>query len=312
MKSKVLFLLLMVVAGGLIIFSFHADIPVEELKKKYGGPPSEYVAVSGMEVHYRDEGLAEDTLPLVLLHGTSSSLHTWDGWVDGLKDNHRVIRLDLPGFGLTGPFPDGNYGMAHYVSFLHSFLEKLGVRRCIIAGNSLGGQIAWSFVAEYPHLATKLVLIDAAGIKNESYQPPLAFRVARIPVVKHSLAWLTPRPLARKSVEDVYAIPARVDDKLVDRYFELTLREGNRKAMIDRLNWPEDLATPEQLSRLSQPVLILWGRQDRLFPEACGRTFSDLLPHDTLVVLDGCGHVPMEECPEQSLQVLKSFLGKGL
>ena len=294
----------------ILLFSVKRDIPVGMLKQKYGLFPSEFMAVEGMDIHYRDEGWREDTLPLVLLHGTSSSLHTYDGWVRLLAGKRRTIRLDLPGFGLTGPFPDKNYSIQHYTDVLNSFLKQLNIDRFVLAGNSLGGEIAWNYAINYPGKAAGLVLIDAAGLEFTSSHPPLAFRIARIPVLKHALTYITPRAVARKSVKEVYADPLKVDEELVSRYFDLTLRAGNRQAMVDRLNWPQDHTNIKQIPSIKVPVLIIWGKEDKLIPEKCGVEFSEMLPRDTLVVLGSCGHVPMEECPEKTMEVLNGFLEK--
>jgi alpha-beta hydrolase superfamily lysophospholipase len=137
--AYVLLALIVLLAAGLASL-VRFDIPPERLKAKYAGPPSKFVNIAGLKVHYRDEGQG---VPLVLLHGAASSLFTWDGWTRELSTSYRVIRLDLPGFGLTGPNAAKDYSMAWHTRFLASFLDKLGVKECYLAGNSFGGHIAW-------------------------------------------------------------------------------------------------------------------------------------------------------------------------
>ena len=139
----VLFGLVFFLLAGLLV-SWAPDKPVEALREQWARPPSRFVPVQGMSVHLRDEGPADDPSPLVLLHGTSDSLHTWDGWAAVLSRQRRVIRFDLPGFGLTGPDPQNDYSITRYVRFVTAVLDHLGVQRCVLAGNSLGGQIAWA------------------------------------------------------------------------------------------------------------------------------------------------------------------------
>jgi pimeloyl-ACP methyl ester carboxylesterase len=115
---------------------YRNDIPVEKLKLLYASPASKFLPLMGMNVHYRDEGNTQDTIPIVLIHGTSSSLLTWDSVVDHLKDKHRIIRMDLPAFGLTGPNPTRDYSFDFYTQFVDSFLQKLQVKKCIVIGNS--------------------------------------------------------------------------------------------------------------------------------------------------------------------------------
>lgn len=110
-----LLLALVALVGVGVALSWAPDRPVETLTGRWAPPPSQFVSIEGMQMHLRDEGPRTDSQPIVLLHGTSASLHTWDGWTEALKSGRRVIRMDLPGFGLTGPMPDGNYqiGRAH-------------------------------------------------------------------------------------------------------------------------------------------------------------------------------------------------------
>ena len=306
LKYVLIFILSLILTVAL--FFIKKDIPVDELKTKYASEPSKFVGIMNMDVHYRAEGISEDSLPVVLLHGTGASLHTFDYWANVLKESNKVYRMDLPGFGLTGPFPDGNYTISHYVAFLNEFLEKNDVQRCILAGNSLGGNIAWNFALKYPEKIQKLVLIDAAGLNYKESKPPLAFRIARMPVINQLLTIITPKSLARKSVEDVYSVKSKVSDSLVDRYYELTLREGNRQAMVDRFKVNPDYNNIPKLKGVECPVLTLWGSDDLLIPVSSAIEFSQLLPKDTLVVIKDCGHVPMEECPEESLNALLSFI----
>ena len=309
--KKVLKLFIFVFVGLLILLSIlfgHLDRSVNDLKSKYAPAPSAFVQVMGMDVHYRDEGNLQDTLPLVLIHGTGSSLHTFDAWTHILKENKRVVRMDLPGFGLTGPFSDGNYTIDHYVNFMAAFLAARGIQHCIVAGNSLGGQIAWNFTLRHPEMAHKLILIDAAGYPKNSTSVPLAFRVAQIPVLNKLLTFVTPRFVVKSSVQNVYADKTKITNELVDRYFDLSLRAGNRQALIDRMQMPYDTSQIRLIKNIQQPTLILWGAEDGLIPVESAYRFQEDLPNDTLVILKNTGHVPMEENPEESLEAILHFI----
>ena len=288
----------------------HRDRPVEALKPEYARAPSDFLEVMGMHVHYRDEGNPQDSLPVVLIHGTGSSLHTFDAWAASLKEQKRVVRMDLPGFGLTGPFPDRDYTMDHYVGFVAGFLSARNIGHCILAGNSLGGQIAWNVALEHPERVQKLILIDAAGYPVKSTRVPLAFRMARTPVLNSILTFITPRFVVRSSVENVYSDKSKITDELVDRYFDLSLRAGNRQALVDRLQLPVDSSRALQVRNIRQPTLILWGAQDGLIPVESAYRFQRELPNDTLVILKHSGHVPMEENPAESLQAVLDFIAR--
>lgn len=298
---------------GLLIFLVivlfgYSDIPIEKLKAKYALASSQFLPINGMNVHYADEGIQSDSFPVVLIHGTGSSLHTFGGWADRLKEEHRVIRMDLPGYGLTGPFPNGDYSKEHYVDFLKSFLDELDIDQCALAGNSLGGGIAWLFAEHHPEMVDKLILIDASGYPNQARSEPLAFRIAKVPLLKNIFKFITPRFVAKSSLENVYADKDLVTDQLVDRYFELTLREGNRQAFLDRFEAKNDTAAYLRIPSIETPTLILWGEKDQLIPIESAHRFHDDLPNGTLVILPNLGHVPMEENPEASLKPVLSFL----
>jgi pimeloyl-ACP methyl ester carboxylesterase len=299
-----------VVAIFILVFVLfgHADKSLDELKAKYTNAVSAFIKVDGMDVHYRDEGNATDSLPIVLLHGTGASLHTFEEWAAVFKKNKRVVRMDIPGFGLTGPFLNHNYSIEQYVNFIHHFLLARGITKCILGGNSLGGQIAYRFTIKHPQMVDKLILIDAAGYSLESKSVPIAFRLARMPFLNKAFTYVTPRFLVKQSVQNVYADKTKVTDKLVERYYDLTLRAGNRKAFVDRMTLAYDSSSIPLIKDIKQRTLILWGEQDFLIPLKSAYRFQNDLPNDTLVILKNTGHVPMEENPKESLAVVLYFL----
>jgi len=295
------------VAG--LLATWASDRTVAQLSARWAQPPSKFVEVGGMQVHLRDEGPRNDPLPIVLLHGTSASLHTWDGWVASLKDEHRVIRFDLPAFGLTGPDPHNDYSIAAYVRFVVAVMDKLGVQRFVLAGNSLGGQIAWETALSHPERVRQLVLVDAAGYPFVPTSIPIGFRIARMPGLRVLMEHVLPRGVVDSSVRNVYGDPSKVTRELVDRYYELTLRAGNREALAYRMD--QGLSGDEnQISKLKLPTLILWGDKDHLIPLDNGKRFALDIAGSKLVVFDDLGHVPHEEDPKKTVEALKEFLAK--
>jgi pimeloyl-ACP methyl ester carboxylesterase len=308
-----LFLTFLLLCTSFCAVYWQNDIPLAELKDTYAPAPSKFIQVNDVLVHYRDEGNRADSTPIVLIHGTAASLHTWEAWVKELKQTHRVISMDLPAYGLTGPNKTGDYSQEYYAQFMHHFLEKLDVKKCILGGNSLGGAIAWRYALNYPTEVSKLILIDAAGYPMESKSVPMAFQLAGVPVLNNIFQFVTPRFIVQKSIENVYADKTKVEPDLVDRYFNLALRAGNRQAFIERMSTFKTLlndSTYLQIKNIKTPTLILWGDKDLLIPLTVAENFHADLPNDTLVVLKNLGHTPMEENPKQSLQVLINFLGK--
>jgi pimeloyl-ACP methyl ester carboxylesterase len=302
-------LILLAAVGIWAATAWAPDRPVDSLKARWASPPSQFVRIDGMDVHLRDEGPRDDARPIVLLHGTSASLHTWDGWVDALKGRHRVIRFDLPGFGLTGPSPSGDYTLPGYSRFVVHVLDKLGIQQAVLAGNSLGGAVAWKTAADYPDRVSKLILIDAAGYPYQAQSVPIGFRLARIPALAPLIRNLLPRRVIESSVRNVYANPDKVTPELVDRYYEITLREGNRKALSDRFQANNEYFST-QIKQVKQPTLLLWGAQDRLIPVAQAQLFARDIAGSRLQVFDGLGHVPHEEDPVRTVAATQAFLEK--
>jgi pimeloyl-ACP methyl ester carboxylesterase len=284
------------------------DRSVDRLTARWARPPSRFVPLQGMMVHVRDQGPRDDPLPVVLLHGTSASLHTWEGWAGALDRTRRVITMDLPGFGLTGPDPDGDYRIVRYVRFVTGLLDALGVHRCVIGGNSLGGEIAWNVALDAPQRVAGLILVDAAGYAFQSKSVPLGFRIARIPGLGRLAEHLLARGLIEASVRNVYGDPARVSEALVDRYYELTLRTGNRRALGERFAQMKPGENAARIPQIAVPTLILWGARDRLIPPVYGERFARDIKGSALVRFDGLGHVPQEEDPARTVAAVERFL----
>jgi pimeloyl-ACP methyl ester carboxylesterase len=307
-----LFGLLLMASALAVTLSRAPDRPVESLVARWAPPPSDFIEVKGQVVHVRDEGPRGDAAPIVLLHGTSASLHTWEGWAAELRRTRRVISFDLPGFGLTGPF-DGSYAGSDYrgdtyARFVLDLMDTLKVGRAVIAGNSLGGEIAWRAVSLAPQRFERLILVDASGYAVAPQVAPPGFLAARIPLLARIGEVLLPRSLVAASVRSVYGDPSRVDEALIDRYFELALREGNRHALGLRLQQLEPGAAVERLKTIAVPTLVLWGGRDRLIPPATAQQFVHDIRGARLVVFDDLGHVPQEEDAPRTVEAVIGFL----
>ena len=286
------------------------DRSVAELSARWAPPPSTFVRVGAHTLHLRDEGPRDSLPPIVLLHGTSASLHTWDGWVDSLVPTRRIVRFDLPGFGLTGPAPDDDYRIISYARLVVAVLDSLQIPRAVLAGNSLGGEIAARVSSLAPERVTALILVDPAGFRIESQSIPIGFQLARNPVTAPLLKHVLPRNVVRSTVENVYGDPTRVTDALVDRYFELTLREGNRAALPIRFQQESNGADTAFFSAITAPTLILWGDKDRLIPPEHSARWLRAVKGSTLVRYPELGHVPHEEGPAETLREVRKFLAK--
>ena len=306
--------------AALIAVYWAPDRSVDELKK-WQLSNSEFIDVDGMQVHvvrsYKctnsNRGMAKDSpQTFVLLHGTSASLHTWQGWTKALSDEYCVVSMDLPGFGLTGPYTDSSikYTSANYATFVINVLNKLNLDRVILAGNSLGGKIAWRTAALYPERVDKLILVDAVGYPATPKSIPLGFKLAAYPALKPILGRILPKSIVKKSVLSVYADDSKVDEALIDRYYDLSLRTGNRGALSDRLRDFDNIENQQQIKQLSLPTLILWGAQDDLIPVENAALFHRDIVNSQLNIFNNLGHVPHEEDPLATVAVVQEFLGQ--
>jgi pimeloyl-ACP methyl ester carboxylesterase len=294
-------LALLIVIGALGV---RRDRPAAEVEARRGGPLSRFVTVDGLRIHHRDRGSGQVVL---LLHGSNASLHTWEAWSASLEKDHRVIALDLPGHGLTGPDAKGRYSPSQMAELVNAFLAQLGVAKAIVAGNSMGGNVAWHLALLHPERVEKLVLVDAGGFPRE--EPlPIGLRLQRGPVMGRVARWLTPRFMVARSLRDAYGDPSKVNDALVDLYEDLLLREGNREATRIRLGSAHDDGQEKRLSEIHVPTLIIWGTKDRWVLPKYAEHFHAAIAGSQLVMLDGLGHLPMEENPAKSFAAVQRFL----
>lgn len=313
MFRTVLLMALALAPVALALHLHHPDQPAAEVEAHWADAGSRFTDVQGLRVHWRDEGPRDDPQPLVLLHATASSLRSWDHWAAELAKTRRVLRLDLPGAGLTGPFRGSwaadDYRGDTYARLVLGWMDAVALPRATLVGSSLGGEVAWRVAVRSPERVARLVLMAATGPAYRPLQEPLAFRLSPWPGLNRLSEWTLPEALVQRSLQAVFADPARVDAALVAQTRALALREGNRAALRHRLAQRQrDTADVERLRRLRLPVLLLWGREDRLVPPSVAGIFQTLLPQARLEMLDGVGHLPHLEQPDAALARVRPFL----
>jgi len=258
------------------------------------------LVVDGIRLHVVEGGTGP---AVMLLHGLSATHANWEHALPALAERFRVIAPDLPGHGRSAK-PDAPYTVDFYAGVMRSLGRALGVSEAIVIGNSLGGQIAIELGITCPTWTRALVLVaPAAGFGT----------------VARTLGWTL----------DVLARP-RLLRLALPRALELCFHDGSlpawtlrRRLLAERLehdDFPEfaravrrsivgALAVDEEAwARLAQPTLVLWGREDRFLPLARSAVLLRAVPHARLVVLEGCGHLPMVERPEAFNRVTREFL----
>ncbi|WP_294541341.1 alpha/beta fold hydrolase [uncultured Rhodoblastus sp.] len=269
--------------------------------------PGDYRAVDGVRLRLRDTG-PRDAPAVILLHGFGASLDTWEPWAEALSAQYRVIRLDLPGFGLTGPDPTGDYSDAREMKILSDLMDQLGVASASLVGNSLGGRIAWNFAALHPDRVTRLALVSPDGFASAGFAYD---RAPETPLVMRALPYVAPRSLLKANLAAAYARPEALSETTLTRYRDLLLAPGVRQAILDRTAQVILRDPAPTLARIQVPTLLLWGEKDGMIPIGNADDYLLSLPRATLVRLPNLGHVPFEEDPAGSLAPLQRFLADG-
>lgn len=291
-----------------------ADSDRENMVAKYGGQQALWAKTSaGQDIHYRDEG-PKDAPALLLIHGSNASLHTWDDWVNRLKADYRLIRLDLPGHGLSGPHPERDYSAKAMIGAVQAIAQSADIDQFTLIGSSMGGWVSWRFALAHPGQVSKLVLVSGSGPRpaNTSKRNiPLGFRLAQIAGLNALMTKLTPRGLIEKSLTQSMVNPVFVTKERVDRYWELLRFPGNRQATLDRFRTDREEEFAQQLTEITAPTLLLWGREDGLVPYEVGEVFDRKIPNSQLIIYDNIGHLPMVEHSTRTVQDLRRFLERS-
>ena len=342
---KVLGGLILVVVVVLVAGFFalrRGDIPMETLKQKYAVPASQYMTMAdGVVVHYRDEGpdktsaaapqdeasfcqgftdqacvdkqrAAARTPTLVMIHGFSASTRDWDDWIRILKPTYRIISLDLPGHGLTSAPVGYRPGIDAYADLIDAVTARLGVRRFVLIGNSMGGGTAWDFALRHPDRLDGLVLVDAAGWERPrgqgGGQGPIIFKIMRSKLGLQILRQIDVKPLIGQGLKSAFVNEALVTPALIDRYSDFARGPGHRDILMSIQSGARTPVTEASFAAIKVPTLVLHGRQDHLIPFAQGQAFARVIPGSTLIAYDGVGHVPMEQIPDRSAADLDGWL----
>lgn len=298
---------------ALIAFAWTPDIDPDTLVGKYGGSRSEFIKLpSGDTIHFRRQGKA-DGPKLVLLHGSNSSLHTWEPWVNELKDRYSILALDLPGHGLTGPIRSQDYTYDGMVNTLHSVLVELGYTDFFLGGNSMGGGVTLAYTLKYPKNVRGMILLDSAGVSlpnaDKDRDLPLAFQLAGRWYTDWILENITPRSLAAEGLRKSVSNQDIVTEAAIDRYWELVRFPGNRRATGLRFaSYRESGGLSLPVDRIHTPALILWGAEDALIPVEAAHVLDEKLPNSHAVIYDNIGHLPMEEHPVETAAEARKFM----
>jgi pimeloyl-ACP methyl ester carboxylesterase len=298
-------ILLGIVIAGVLAWLYTPDEQRGVLTAKYAQPPSVFLDVAGVRLHVRDTGPRAGPA-VILLHGFGASLQTWEDWAQDLQSDHQVIRYDIPGFGLTGADPSGDYTDARSVAVLLALLDRLGVARSSLVGNSMGGRIAWTFAALHPERVDKLVLVSPDGFASQGLEYGVA---PKVPLIMRALPYVLPSFMLRASLAPAYANAGVITPALFTRYRDMMLAPGVRRAIVQRMGQQVLVDPVPLLKRIEAPTLLMWGEKDGMIPFANSADYLRALPHGTLAALPGIGHLPQEEAPA-TVSILREFLDR--
>lgn len=305
-------LLLLIAATALAAFLWlrAPDLPAAELEARFQSPQDHWLDLGdGLRVHYRDEGPA-DAPVLVLLHGYGDAYSTWEGWAAALRAGHRVISLDLPGHGLTAAPVGTQIDREAQARLVLRLAEALKLPRFVLAGNSMGGGVAWQAALLAPQALRGLVLVDAAGWPMPATTPSLAFRILAHPWGRALLERIDNRPLIRQALRAQVGDPALITDEVVDRWALYQRYPGHRPILMSVAPGAQAPVTAERLAGLQLPTLVLHGELDPILPLEHSRRFAAAIAGAELIVYPGIGHLPQREIPARSAADVAAFVAR--
>ncbi len=284
----------------------------DALQARYATAASKFIDIDGVRIHYVDEGRGP---VLLLVHGAAESLRTWDGVAARLVPRYRMVRLDIPDHGLSGPDPEGRYGIADHLHRIEVLCARLGIDRFAIGGSSWGGTIAYSFAAAHPERVSALVLVSAPGMRStrpDFHLPQPAGAFARWRGRYYQTRDEVAATMRSVSVATGYLTPA-----LVAQYTDFLNRRGRareRARMLEQIL--PDEATPRATAVVAEvvaPTLVVWGRDNPAFGPENATDFAAALTHSRQVVTriyPGVGHKVEREAPEALAADIDAFLAE--
>jgi pimeloyl-ACP methyl ester carboxylesterase len=284
------------------------------MPNEHPGAFSEFLAGqwrgSGIDLYFESYGEGD---PILFIHGLGMSSFTWRNLAEPLARRHRVILVDLKGFGNSPKPRDGQYSIYDQARLISSFIIDHDLKKLVLVGNSLGGGVALTcalyLAAHAPERLTRLILIDSIAYKQEM---PLFVRVLAAPVLGPLVIAAVPRRLQVRTIMKLaYFNDEAVPEQAVERYGDVLDDPDAREALVQtaRQIIPGDLDDlTARYSQISYPTLLLWGEQDEIVPSAVGRRLHDAIPNSQLIILPETGHIPQEERPEATLAAIETFI----
>ena len=289
---------------------YPSDISKESIEAKYLLESSDFIEIDGVNIHFAIDGTGPD---LLLLHANYANLIDWNPWVDQLKKHFRVIRIDIPGHGLTEADPSNDYSMQRTVFLLENFLNELKIDTLSIAGASLGGTTSLHYASQNPEKIDNLILVSPGALnprvrgRTEPVTLPKPFEI---------IAYITPKIITETLLKGGFGDPNNVTDQLIKRWHDLLLREGQRDAQIARVNQYVSGDIDQVLSEVRAPALIMWGKKNNVVPVDLAYEMKDMMKNSLrieMIIYESGGHQLVQELGIQTgkdaLEYLMNYEG---
>ncbi len=274
--------------------------------------PALQIRVGAHRIFYTVKGGGE---PVILIHGYGAGIWVWEKQIEILSRSYRVYLLDLIGHGFSDR-PKISYTPETYVRLLKGFMDKLGMKKAVLIGNSMGGGIAWAMTLLFPERVRRIVLIDCTppdvlrNVRNDSFQTLALIR--RIPVLPHVVIACRDRTAIRQVLEECVFDRRLITREVLNREYELLRVEGTTWVLCSTFkNAKGALKFNGELSKISSPTLFIWGEKDLIFPPAVGQALHRTIRGSRLKVIPRSGHIPMWETPEEVNEAILSFLSEN-
>jgi len=283
----------------------------EQMEKTYATEESRFASIDDVRLHYKDQGHGPAVL---LIHGSMGDTIDWDGWVAVLSPSYRVIRIDLPGFGLSGEIANGNYSIDRNLSLVDGLMDTLGAEKFAVVGVSYGGPVAFRYAATRTDRITALIIMNAAGI--ETGKQPIDKKTGKgqfyanissdAPITQSFMA----AALARS-----FADPTRIPPGMMQRKLDM-MNVIDRGVEGDTMVKQYVRGDPERvLSHVRAPTLVLWGGAERSLSPSTADRFENALIHAKKVVkviVPGGDHFMHVELARETATIAREFLDANI
>ncbi|RVU06953.1 alpha/beta hydrolase [Novosphingobium umbonatum] len=287
-------------------------LTVEQLRAKYRDPASRFMTIKGVEVHYKDEG-PRGAPVLLMVHGSVSTLRTWDATTARLKTRYRIIRFDIPGYGLSGRISDEVAANVQPLDITEGLVDALGVKKLTFVGVSSGGTMGMYLAAHRPELVERLILSNTPSdpVKYDHLVMPQSFIDA------------TARTKANNGFQDMdfwnnylsyfAGDPKRISAKTRAEYYDFNRRVPEKYpiALVARIG--DGKQATIEMAKVKAPTLLLWGNADPLLPEAAANAITRYLGSATIsrVLMNDVGHYPPLEVGDRIAQLIAAYVEAG-